>query len=140
MIFIHYFEECTHFSSSFCFYFLRFSHFMSNWVTGSSCQAEIRQAYVQASNGLYWRFDICQADIGPKSGRNSHVGKAYNVSLEYTEQKMLLNQKHVYHGFKAICYRISNIFIGSCSIFLWINSIHAFGKKWFWFNSIFFSV
>ena len=32
-------------------------------------------------------------------------------------------KKHVYHGFKSICYRISNIFIGSCSIFLWINSI-----------------
>ena len=37
---------------------------------------------------------------------------------QYTEKKMLLNQKHVYHGFKSICYRISNIFIGSCSIFL----------------------
>ena len=49
-------------------------------------------------------------------------------------------QKHVYHGFKSICYRISNIFIGSCSIFLWIHSIHAFEKKCFWFNSIFFSV
>ena len=49
-------------------------------------------------------------------------------------------QKHVYHGFKSICYIISNIFIGSCSIFLWINSIHAFGKKCFWFNSIFLSV
>ena len=58
----------------------------------------------------------------------------------YTEKKMLLNQKHAYHGFKSICYRISNIFIGSCSIFLWINSMHAFGKKSFWFNSIFFSV
>ena len=49
-------------------------------------------------------------------------------------------QKHVYHGFKSICYRINNIFIGSCSIFLWIHSIRAFGKKCFWFNSIFFSV
>ena len=49
-------------------------------------------------------------------------------------------QKHVYHGFKSICRRISNIFIGSCSIFLWIHSIHAFGKKCFWFNSIFFLV
>ena len=54
-----------------------------------------------------------------------------------TMKKMLLNQKHVYHEFKSICYRISNIFIGSCSIFLWINSIHAFGKKCYWFNSIF---
>ena len=51
--------------------------------------------------------------------------------------KSISNQKHVYHGFKSICYRISNIFIGSCSIFLWINSIHAFGNKCFWFNSIF---
>ena len=57
-------------------------------------------------------------------------------SGEYTEKKMLLNQKHlfpkacihweknaiwikriffqkhVYHGFKSICYRISNILIG----------------------------
>ena len=40
------------------------------------------------------------------------------VNIQYTEKKMLLNQKHVYHGFKSICYRISNIFIGSCSIFL----------------------
>ena len=54
--------------------------------------------------------------------------------------KNISYQKHVYHGFKSICYRISNIFIGSCSIFLWINSIHAFGKKCFWFNSIFLSV
>ena len=54
--------------------------------------------------------------------------------------KSISFQKHVYHGFKSICYRISNIFIGSCIIFLWINSIHAFGKKCFWFNSIFFSV
>ena len=54
--------------------------------------------------------------------------------------KSISFQKHVYHGFKSICYRISNIFIGSCSIFLWINSIHAFGKKCFWFNNIFFSV
>ena len=40
----------------------------------------------------------------------------------YTEKKMLLNQKHsfqkhVYHGFKSIRYRISNIFIGSCSFY-----------------------
>ena len=54
--------------------------------------------------------------------------------------KSISFQKHVYHGFKSICYRISNILIGCCSIFLWINSIHAFGKKCFWFNSIFFSV
>ena len=54
--------------------------------------------------------------------------------------KSISFQKHVYHWFKSICYRISYIFIGSCSIFLWINSIHAFGKKFFWFNSIFFSV
>ena len=54
--------------------------------------------------------------------------------------KRISFQKNVYHGFKSICYRISNIFIGSCSIFLWINSIHAFGKKCYWFNSIFFSV
>ena len=54
--------------------------------------------------------------------------------------KSISFQKHVYHGFKSICYRISNILIGSYSIFLWINSIHAFGKKCFWFNSIFFSV
>ena len=54
--------------------------------------------------------------------------------------KSISFQKHVYHGFKSICYRISNIFIGSCNIFLWINSIHAFGKKFFWFNSDFFSV
>ena len=54
--------------------------------------------------------------------------------------KRISFQKHVYPGFKSICYRISNIFIGSCSIFLWINSINAFGKKCFWFNSILFSV
>ena len=54
--------------------------------------------------------------------------------------KSISFQKHVYHGFKSICLRISNIFIGSCSIFLWINSIHDFWKKCFWFNSIFFSV
>ena len=54
--------------------------------------------------------------------------------------KSISFQKHVYHGFKSICYRISNMFIASCSIFLWINSVHAFGKKCFWFNSIFFSV
>ena len=54
--------------------------------------------------------------------------------------KRIFFQKHVYHGFESICYRISNIFISSCSIFLWINSTHAFGKKCFWFNSIFFSV
>ena len=35
-------------------------------------------------------------------------------------------QKYVDHRFKSICYRICNIFIGSCSIFLWIQSIHAF--------------
>ena len=35
----------------------------------------------------------------------------------------LIQIKKVHHGFKSICYRISNIFIGSCSIFLWINSI-----------------
>ena len=35
-------------------------------------------------------------------------------------------QNHVYHGLKSICHRSSNILIGSCSIFLWINSIHAF--------------
>ena len=40
--------------------------------------------------------------------------------------KSISFQKHVYDGFKSICYRISNIFIGSCSIFLWINGIHAF--------------
>ena len=49
-------------------------------------------------------------------------------------------QRHVYNGFKSICYVISNIFIGSCSIFLRIHNIHAFGKTCFWFNSIFFSV
>ena len=54
--------------------------------------------------------------------------------------KSISFKKHVYRGFKSICYRISNIFTGSCSISLWINSIHAFGKKCFWFNSIFFSV
>ena len=54
--------------------------------------------------------------------------------------KSISFQKHVYHGFKSICYRISNIFIDSCSIFLWINSMHVFGKKCFWFNSILFSV
>ena len=36
----------------------------------------------------------------------------YARPRSYTEKKMLLNQKHVYHGFKSICYRISNIFIG----------------------------
>ena len=40
--------------------------------------------------------------------------------------KSIFFQKHVYHGFKSICYRIINIFIGSCSVFLWIHSIHAF--------------
>ena len=65
-------------------------------------------------------------------------------------EKMLLNQKHVYHGFKSICYRISNIFIGSCSIFLWIHSIHAFDsiaffsqcniKKTFRKSSTFFAI
>ena len=54
--------------------------------------------------------------------------------------KSISSQKQVYHGFKSICYRISNIFMGSCSKFLWINSINAFGKRCFWFNSIFFSV
>ena len=63
----------------------------------------------------------------------------------YTEKKCywiksISFQKHVYHGFKSICYRISNIFIGSCNIFLWINSVHAFEKKCFWFNRIFVSV
>ena len=32
--------------------------------------------------------------------------------------KSISFQKHVYHGFKSICYRISNIFIDSWSIFL----------------------
>ena len=56
------------------------------------------------------------------------------------ESKPFFSKSMYNHGFKSICYRISNIFIGSCSIFLWINSIHAFGKKCFWFNSNFFPV
>ena len=55
--------------------------------------------------------------------------------------KSISFQKHVYHGFKSICYRISNIFIGLVVYFYeLIYSIHAFGKKCFWFNSIFFLV
>ena len=74
-----------------------------------------------------------------------HESLSFQYFTPYTEKKCywiksIYFQQHVYHGFKSICYRISYIFIGSCSIFLWINSIHAFGKKCFWFNSIFFSV
>ena len=37
--------------------------------------------------------------------------------------------KYLHHEFKSIWYRIGNIFIGSCSIFLWINSLHAFSRN-----------
>ena len=47
---------------------------------------------------------------------------------------------YVYHGYKSICYRNSNIFIGSCSIFLWINSIHAFSKNDMDSKALFLSV
>ena len=92
---------------------------------------------LRISTLLYYFTAPCESNIS--------IFWSSNRTKSCTEIKILLNQKHffqkhVYHGFKSICYRISNIFIGSCSIFLWINSINAFGKKCFWFNIIFFSV
>ena len=52
------------------------------------------------------------------------ISTDWNSEYVHTEKIMILNQKHAYHGFKSICYRISNIFIGSCSIFLWINIVY----------------
>ena len=54
--------------------------------------------------------------------------------------KSISFQKHVYHGFKSICCRISNIFIGLEVYFYELIVCMLFGKKCFWFNSIFFSV
>ena len=69
-----------------------------------------------------------------------YVRKTFTLRKKCYWIKSISFQKHVYHGLKSICYRISKIFVGSCSIFLWNNIIHAYGKKFFWFNSIFFSV
>ena len=95
--------------------------------------------------GSTWNFEhklskVCSLKIAHKiffdflTHHNVHWEKNGIESIAFSFQR------HVYHGFKSICYRISNIFIGSCSIFLWNHSIHAFRKKYFWFNSIFFSV
>ena len=85
----------------------------------------------------FWTdFIIYGTEEGPICGRNFCL----TLRKECYWIKRISFQKRVYHGFKPICYRISNIFIGSCSIFLCINSIHAFVKKCFWFSSIFLSV
>ena len=103
------------------------------------------RAYPHYGRGItYWYYLIQWWKIQGSFNKSLEKDRKMNYFV-YTEKKQLLCQQHfcqkqVYRGFKSICYRIGNIFIGSCSIFLRIHSIHAFGKKCFWFNSIFFWV
>ena len=90
----------------------------SQWENSAQQQLAFwgaERRFLILSTKIHWPA-VCVITKSKHLTSTFSVNRSLNIHSEKNaiESKEFFFQKHVYHEFKSICYRISNIFIGSC--------------------------